>query len=104
MDCTITKAWALLDKMRRNRESWFHDLGSEYGIESDYDCIHDFNRTSKVDELAEDLYLDSDIVLHVIKAFTEHMKAHKKDRLRFPKPKPEPVPKAHVFFQHRLNL
>jgi hypothetical protein len=44
MDCTITKAWALLDKMRRNRESWFHDLGSEGGIVIDYDCIHAFNK------------------------------------------------------------
>jgi hypothetical protein len=90
--------WALIDKMHHNRESWFHDLGSEGGIEIDYDCIHAFNKTgnTNIDELAKDLYLylDSDIVLHVIKAFIEHMKAPKKDRLRFPKPKLEPVPKA----------
>jgi hypothetical protein len=32
MDCSITNAWALLDKMRRNRESMFSDLGSESGL------------------------------------------------------------------------
>jgi hypothetical protein len=94
MDCTITKAWAILDKMRRNRESWFRDLGSEGGIEIDYDCIHAFNKTGKVDKLAIDLYLDSNIVQHVIKDFTEHKKDPKKDWLCFPKPKLESVPKS----------
>jgi hypothetical protein len=32
MDCSITTAWALLDKMRRNREYMFSDLGSEGGL------------------------------------------------------------------------
>ena len=44
MDYSITKAWALLNRIRRNRESWFSDLGSEGGIEIDYDCIHAFQK------------------------------------------------------------
>jgi hypothetical protein len=62
MDYSITNAWVLIDKMRRNREYWFIDLGSEVSVEINYDCLHAFIKIGKVEELASDLYLDDGIV------------------------------------------
>ena len=78
MDFSISKAWQLLDRVRRTRESWSFDIGGEGGIEIDYDCIHAGQKTGKVEDLAKELHLDTDIVLHVIKSFTEHIEAPKK--------------------------
>ena len=81
MDYSINKAWQLLDKIRRNREAWSFDMGSDGGIEIEHDCIHAFQKTGRVDDLAKEMHLDTDIVLHVRKSFTEHIDAPKKGGL-----------------------
>jgi hypothetical protein len=79
MDLTFSKSWELLDRIHRNRESWSFDLGSEGGIKNEYDCLHSFEKTGEVKAIAEEHYLDPDIVLHVLQSFSEHIKAPKKD-------------------------
>ena len=39
MECSITQAWGLLDKIQFNLETWKLDTGSKGGVEPDYDCI-----------------------------------------------------------------
>jgi hypothetical protein len=63
---TLSKAWELLDRIRRNRESWSFDLGSEGGIKIEYDCLRAFEQTGEVKAIPEEHYLDHDIVLHVL--------------------------------------
>ena len=82
MDLPITKAWALLNRSRDHRVSWNFGLGSEGGIEIDYDCIHDYNKNGHVNELSKELYLDLDLVLQVVKAFIEHIKTFGRDTVR----------------------
>ena len=53
-------------------------MGSDGGIEIEHDCIHAFQKTGRVDDLAKEMHLDTDIVLHVIKSFIEHIEAPKK--------------------------
>ena len=90
MDYSIKKAWQLLDKIRSNREAWSFDLGSDGGVEIEYDCIRAFQKTGLVDDLAKDMHLDTDIVLQVLKTFTEEMGAPKKGWTGYvPPPKEE---------------
>jgi hypothetical protein len=69
MDLTLSKAWELLDRIRHNKESWSFDLGSEGGIKIEYDCLRAFEQTSEVKTIAEEHYLDPNIVLHVLQSF-----------------------------------
>ena len=90
MDYSIKKAWRLLDKICSNREAWSFDLGSDGGVEIEYDCIRAFQKTGLVDDLAKDMHLDTDIVLQVLKKFTEEMGAPKKGWTGYvPPPKEE---------------
>ena len=75
MNLPIPKAWALLNRIRDHKISWNFGLGSEVGVEIEHACIHDYNKKGHVKELSKELYLDSDLVLQVVKAFTEHIKA-----------------------------
>jgi hypothetical protein len=102
MEYPVTKAWELLERIRRNRETWSFNIGGEGGIEIDYDCINAFNQTGKVDDLAKDLHLDTNIVLHVIKSFTEHIEAPKKDWIHYVPP-PEPMKKVHTVVKTPLE-
>ena len=79
MDYPIAKASDLLNRTRRNREAWNFKLGSKGGVEIEYDCIHAFKESGHVDDLTKELHLDSDLVLQVVKSFTEHIRAPKKD-------------------------
>ena len=78
----------MLNRLREHREAWNFGLGSKGGIEIDYDCIHAYNKEGCVNNLSKDLYLDSDLVLHVVKAFTEYINASKEDWVKY-EPPPE---------------
>ena len=95
MSLPITKAWGLLNRIREHRVAWNFGLGSEGGIEIDYDCIHDYDKKGNVSDLSKDLYLDSDLVLHVVKAFTEHIRAPKEGWVKY-EPQPEPEKEKEV--------
>ena len=95
MNLPIPKAWDLLNRIRDHRVSWNFGLGSEGGIEIEHDCIHDYNKKGHVKELSKELYLDSDLVLQVVKAFTEHIKAPKEGLVKYDPP-PEPEKKREV--------
>ena len=78
MDFSISKAWQLLEKIRSNRENWSFNMGRDGGIEIEHECLRDFQKTGIPDDLAKEMHLDTDIVLHVLKSFTEHINAPKK--------------------------
>ena len=65
MELTIAKAWELLECILRNRETWGFDLGSEGGIEIEYDCLNAYKESDKVKETADELQLYDDIVLQI---------------------------------------
>ncbi len=89
MEFTVTQAWELLERIRRNRETWGFDLEGEGGIEVEYDCLNAYKETGKVKETADEFNLDDDIILQIIQSFTEHIEAPKKDWLQYtPPPKP----------------
>ena len=48
MSLPITKAWGLLNRIREHKVAWNFGLGSEGGIEIDYDCIHDYDKKGKI--------------------------------------------------------
>jgi hypothetical protein len=54
MDLTLSKAWELLDRICRNRESWSFDLGSKGGIKIEDDCLRAFEQTGEVKAIAEE--------------------------------------------------
>ena len=95
MNLPISKAWALLNRICDHRVSWNFGLGSEGGTEIDYECIHDYNKKCHINESSKELYLDSDLVLQVVKAFTEHIKAPKEGSTKYD-PLPEPEKKREV--------
>ena len=78
LDFTITEACKLLDTIRQTREAWSSDLGDKRGIKIEHDCIKAFVATGEVDELAEKHHIDTYIVLHVLQAVAEQIKAPKK--------------------------
>ena len=77
MDFTITQAWNLLNKIRNNRETWSFNIGDEGGLKVEHDCIKAFAKTGQIDELAGNFHLDSNIILHIVQSFTEHIQAPK---------------------------
>ena len=50
MSLPITKAWGLLNRICEHRVAWNFGLGSEGGIEIDYDCIHDYDKKGNVSD------------------------------------------------------
>jgi hypothetical protein len=90
--------------MRRNRESPFSDLGSEGGVEINCDCLHAFNKTGKVEELAGNLFVEPGIDLQVLQVFTEHMELPKKDWLHFDPLALKPVEKVNVVIAAPMKL
>jgi hypothetical protein len=91
MDLTLSKVWELLDRICRNRESWYFDLGSKGEIKIEFECLRAFEQTSEVKAIAEEHYLDPDIVLHVLQSFSKHLKAPKKNWFRCKPPQPKKV-------------
>ena len=90
LDFTITEAWKLLDTMRQTREAWSSDLGDKWGIKIEHDCIKAFVATGEVYELAEKHHIDTDIILHVLQAVAEQIKAPKKGWFGYGKPVERP--------------
>ena len=74
MKYTIDQAWELLNDMRMNKEAWSEDLGNKGGTEVEYDCIQDFIDAGKLDKLSETLHMDSDIILQLIKRYSQFLK------------------------------
>jgi hypothetical protein len=97
MELSITQAWELLDRIRRNRESWSFDLGDEGGIKIDYDCLRAFQQTGEVNAIANDFYLDPNIVLHILQCFLEQINTPKKDWIRY-EPPPQPPKEVHIIY------
>lgn len=89
MEYTIAQAWALLDNIDISHEAWELDQGGEGGVEVDYDCIKSFSNTGKVEEPCGDFYLDSDIVLWIIKTYTKHLHVPKEKREQYKEPPKE---------------
>ena len=90
LDFTITEVWKLLDTMRQIREAWSSNLGDEGGIKIEHDCIKAFVATWQVDELDEKYHVDTNIVLHVLQAVAEKIKAPKKGWFGYGKPTGRP--------------
>ena len=96
MEITVAKAWNLLDRIRNNRETWSFDIGNEGGLKVEHDCIKAFLETGKIENMADDFHLDSDIISHIVQSFTDHIKApkqgwtgYKKDAIENLKPTKE---------------
>ena len=61
-------------------------------------------KKGNVNDLSKDLYLDSDLVLHAVKAFTEHIKAPKEGWVKYePQPEPEKEVKATLASLEPIN-
>ena len=52
-------------------------------------------KKGNVSDLSKDLYLDSDLVLQVVKVFTEHIRAPKEGWIKY-EPQPEPEKEKEV--------
>ena len=83
MKYTIDQAWELLNDMRMNKEAWSEDLGNKGGIEVEYDCIQDFIDAGKLDKLSETLHMDSDIILQLIKRYSQFLQLPKKNQIKY---------------------
>ena len=74
MKYTIDQAWELLNDMRINKEAWSEDLGCKEGTEVEYNCIQEFIDVGKLDKLSQTLHMDSDIILQLIKRYSQLLK------------------------------
>ena len=73
----------LLNDMRMNKEAWSEDLGNKGGTEVEHDCIQDFIDAGKLDKLSETLHIDSDIILQLVKRYSQYLKLPKKNWIKY---------------------
>jgi hypothetical protein len=78
-DFTMTQAWELLDTMHSNTESWITDVEGNGGVELDYECIQTFLKTGKQENLVANFHLDSDVILQIVKKYTEYLQVPKEN-------------------------
>lgn len=73
MECNVNQAWRLLDKICVNHGSCELDKGNDGRVELDYDCSKTYSQSGKVDKLSGNFHVDPDVVLQIIKYYTEHL-------------------------------
>ena len=69
--------------MRINKEAWSEDLGSKGGTGVEYDCIQYFIDAGKLDKLSETLHMDSDIILKLIKWYSQFLHLPNKNWIKY---------------------